>query len=74
MPGYVAFQAGINLGIMAGRRDTFEARGFANVGTIIASGNVLFGHARAPNPLARQLGYRSKARNLRSMKHLFQMD
>lgn len=46
MPRYVAFLRGINLGkrriAMSELREQFEALGFANVSTFIASGNVIF--------------------------------
>jgi len=46
MPQYIAFLRGINLGRrrleMATLRTLFEGRGFAEVATFIASGNVIF--------------------------------
>lgn len=46
MPRYVAFFGSINVGgnrlTMADLRAAFEAEGFANVETVVASGNVLF--------------------------------
>ncbi len=51
MPRYVAFLGSINVGgnqlRMAELREALEAHGFANVGTVVASGNVLFDHAKA---------------------------
>ena len=49
MTRYVAFLGSINVGgnqlKMADLRDALEAEGFADVGTVVASGNVLFDHA-----------------------------
>jgi uncharacterized protein (DUF1697 family) len=54
MPRYVAFLGSINVGgnrlKMAELRDALEAEGFENVGTLVASGNVLFEHAKAADP------------------------
>jgi uncharacterized protein (DUF1697 family) len=51
MPRYVAFLGSINVGgnqlKMAELRDVLEAEGFENVGTVVASGNVLFDHKKA---------------------------
>lgn len=49
MTRYVAFLGSINVGgnqlKMADLRAALEEQGFANVGTVVASGNVLFDHA-----------------------------
>jgi uncharacterized protein (DUF1697 family) len=54
MPRYVAFLGSINVGgnqlKMAELRDVLEGKGFENVGTVVASGNVLFDHAKATDP------------------------
>jgi uncharacterized protein (DUF1697 family) len=54
MPRYVAFLGSINVGgnqlKMAELREALESEGFANVGTVVASGNVVFDHARASDP------------------------
>lgn len=51
MPRYVAFLGSINVGgnqlKMAELREALEAHGFADVGTVVASGNVLFDHDKA---------------------------
>jgi uncharacterized protein (DUF1697 family) len=51
MPRYVAFLGSINVGgnqlKMAELRQALAAEGFENVGTVVASGNVLFDHPRA---------------------------
>ena len=51
MPRYVALLGSINVGgnqlKMADLKATLEKRGFANVATVVASGNVLFDHTRA---------------------------
>jgi uncharacterized protein (DUF1697 family) len=52
---YVAFLRGINVGgrkpvKMADLRTSFEAMGFQNVRTVLASGNVIFGAARPASP------------------------
>ena len=53
MPRYVALFGSINVGgnrlKMADLRAAFEAEGFANVETVVASGNVLFDHAERPD-------------------------
>lgn len=52
MPRYVAFFGSINVGgnrlAMAELRAAFESEGFANVETVVASGNVLFDHPERP--------------------------
>ncbi len=52
MPRYVAFLGSINVGgnrlTMAELRAAFEAEGFVNVETVVASGNVLFDHDERP--------------------------
>jgi hypothetical protein len=54
MPRYVAFLGSINVGgnrlTMAELRAAFEGEGFANVETVVASGNVLFDHDERPTP------------------------
>lgn len=68
MPRYVAFLGGINVGghrvTMADLRGAFEALGFDDVRTFIASGNVVFStrkragvEAAIEAHLAKQLGY-----------------
>ncbi len=51
MPRYVALLGSINVGgnrlKMTNLKAALEAGGFANVATVVASGNVLFEHARA---------------------------
>ena len=51
MPRYVALLGSINVGgnrlKMADLKAALESEGFANVETVVASGNVLFEHARA---------------------------
>ena len=51
MPRYVAFLGSINVGgnqlKMADLRMALEEGGFENVGTVVASGNVVFDHAKA---------------------------
>ncbi|MBW8754844.1 MAG: DUF1697 domain-containing protein [Sphingomonadales bacterium] len=53
MPRYVALFGSINVGgnrlTMADLRAAFEAEGFANVETVVASGNVLFDHPERPD-------------------------
>lgn len=53
MPRYVALFGSINVGgnrlKMADLRAAFEAEGFANVETVVASGNVLFDHPERPD-------------------------
>jgi uncharacterized protein (DUF1697 family) len=53
MPRYVALFGSINVGgnrlKMADLRSAFEAEGFANVETVVASGNVLFDHPERPD-------------------------
>jgi uncharacterized protein (DUF1697 family) len=58
---YVAFFGSINVGgnrlTMADLRGAFERSGFANVETVVASGNVLFDHPERPSPgLEEKLG------------------
>lgn len=52
MPRYVALLGSINVGgnrlTMAELRAAFEAEGFSNVETVVASGNVLFDHEERP--------------------------
>ena len=52
MPRYLALFGSINVGrnrlAMADLRAAFEAEGFANVETVVASGNVLFEHEERP--------------------------
>lgn len=62
MPRYVAFLGSINVGgnrlTMADLRAGFEAEGFANVETVVASGNVLFDFDRRPTKgLEEKLGH-----------------
>jgi len=53
LPRYVALFGSINVGrnrlTMADLRAAFEAEGFANVETVVASGNVLFDHPERPD-------------------------
>lgn len=53
MPRYVALFGSINVGgnrlAMADLRAAFEAEGFTNVETVVASGNVLFDHPDRPD-------------------------
>lgn len=53
MPCYVALFGSINVGgnrlTMADLRAAFEAEGFTNVETVVASGNVLFDHEARPD-------------------------
>lgn len=52
MPRYVALFGSINVGgnrlTMADLRAAFEAEGFADVETVVASGNVIFSHPERP--------------------------
>jgi uncharacterized protein (DUF1697 family) len=52
MPRYLALLGSINVGgnrlTMADLRAAFEAEGFTNVETVVASGNVLFDHPERP--------------------------
>ena len=52
MPRYLALLGSINVGgnrlTMADLRAAFEAEGFENVETVVASGNVLFDHEERP--------------------------
>jgi uncharacterized protein (DUF1697 family) len=52
MPRYLALLGSINVGrnrlAMTELRAAFEAEGFANVETVVASGNVLFDHPERP--------------------------
>ena len=71
MPRYVAFFGSINVGgkrlTMADLRAAFEAEDFANVETVVASGNVLFDFPERPTPgLEEKLGL--------MMRHTFGMD
>ncbi|MGH8678638.1 MAG: DUF1697 domain-containing protein [Burkholderiales bacterium] len=61
MPRYCAFFGSINVGgnrlTMAELRAAFAAEGFANVETVVASGNVLFDFPERPTPgLEEKLG------------------
>ena len=71
MPRYVALFGSINVGRnrlkMADLRAAFEAEGFANVETVVASGNVLFDHAERP-----EAGLEEKLTQM--MRHKFGMD
>jgi uncharacterized protein (DUF1697 family) len=53
MPRYVALFGSINVGgnrlTMADLRAAFAAEGFVDVETVVASGNVLFGHPERPD-------------------------
>ncbi len=53
MPRYLALFGSVNVGgnrlTMAELRSAFEAEGFANVETVVASGNVLFDHPERPD-------------------------
>ena len=53
MPRYLALFGSINVNgkrlVMADLRAAFEAEGFSNVETVVASGNVLFDHAERPD-------------------------
>ena len=71
MPRYVAFFGSINVGgnrlTMADLRAAFEAEDFANVETVVASGNVLFDFPERPTSgLEEKLGL--------MMRHIFGMD
>ena len=71
MPRYVAFFGSINVGgnrlTMADLRAAFEAEDFANVETVVASGNVLFDFPERPTPgLEEKLGL--------MMRNTFDMD
>lgn len=60
MPRYVAFLRAINVGgrnvPMSTLKQEFERLGFGNVGTFIASGNVMFtSESRSPKVLARKI-------------------
>ena len=67
MPRYLALFGSINVGgnrlTMADLRAAFEAEGFANVETVVASGNVLFDHAERPEEgLEEKLAYMMRQR------------
>ena len=67
MPRYVALLGSINVGgnrlTMAELRKAFEAEGFENVETVVASGNVLFDFAERPSPgLEEKLGLMMRER------------
>lgn len=67
MPRYVALLGSINVGgnrlKMADLKAALEEHGFANVATVVASGNVLFEHARAgEDALAGEIAGMVKAR------------
>jgi len=71
MPRYIAFFGSINVGgnrlKMVDLRAAFEAEGFAQVETVVASGNVLFDFPERPTPgLEEKLGL--------MMRHRFGMD
>jgi uncharacterized protein (DUF1697 family) len=74
MPRYLALLGSINVGgnrlTMADLRAAFEAEGFTNVETVVASGNVLFDHPERPEAgleeklsqmLRRRFGFNSVA-------------
>ena len=71
MPRYVALFGSINVGRnrlkMADLRAAFEGEGFANVETVVASGNVLFDHEDRP-----EVGLEEKLTLM--MRHKFGMD
>ena len=71
MPRYVALFGSINVGRnrlkMADLRAAFEGEGFANVETVVASGNVLFDHEERP-----EVGLEEKLTLM--MRHKFGMD
>ena len=71
MPRYVALFSSINVGRnrlkMADLRAAFEGEGFANVETVVASGNVLFDHEDRP-----EVGLEEKLTLM--MRHKFGMD
>ena len=71
MPRYVALFGSIHVGRnrlkMADLRAAFEGEGFANVETVVASGNVLFDHAERP-----EVGLEEKLTLM--MRHKFGMD
>ena len=58
MPRYVAFFGSINVGgnrlTMADLRAAFEAEDFANVETVVASGNVSSSFPSGPRPASRK--------------------
>lgn len=66
MPRYIAFLRAINVGghtvTMADLRRHFEALGYANVETFIASGNVLFDSPKKASTLEREIEAGLKAR------------
>ena len=67
MPRYVALLGSINVGgnrlTMVELRKAFEAEGFENVETVVASGNVLFDFAERPSPgLEEKLGLMMRER------------
>ena len=67
MPRYVALLGSINVGgnrlTMAELRKAFEAEGFENVETVVASGNVLFDFPERPSPgLEEKLGLMMRER------------
>ncbi len=61
MSTYVAFLRGINLGKRTVKspelKAAYEAMGFANVRTLLASGNVIFDAATPPDPSALEAGF-----------------
>ena len=71
MPRYVALFGSINVGRnrlkMADLRAAFEGEGFANVETVVASGNVLFDHPERP-----EVGLEEKLTLM--MRHKFGME
>ena len=67
MPRYVALLGSINVGgnrlTMAELRKAFEAEGFENIETVVASGNVLFDFPERPSPgLEEKLGLMMRER------------
>ena len=67
MPRYLALFGSVNVGgnrlTMADLRAAFEGEGFANVETVVASGNVLFDHAERPDEgLEEKLGLMMRER------------
>ena len=74
MPRYLALFGSVNVGgnrlTMADLRAAFEGEGFANVETVVASGNVLFDHAERPDEgLEEKLGLMMRERFGMSSEH-----
>ena len=69
MARYVALFGSINVGgnrlTMADLRAAFEAEGFRNVETVVASGNVLFDHDARPTTVSIRSGPSSPAISFR---------